>query len=169
MGCLLCQIVDQSDGPDGRPGGRVPPPLRWVDFQQVMVVGFWTETMNSHLTLQRCHHSASRILAMDALEAWCPSTSTTMTHGTKCTRMDTRTIRRRRSCTYRIPDPLQRRCYWMELCKMGRSQVKVADDFPSLSKRGEANYVDASPSTTRERMEIQHGCSMTVSSPKWTH
>ena len=32
--------VDQSDGPDGRPGGRVPPPLRWVDFQQVMVVGF---------------------------------------------------------------------------------------------------------------------------------
>ena len=32
MGCLLCQIVDQSDGPDGRPGGRVPPPLTmtWV-------------------------------------------------------------------------------------------------------------------------------------------
>ena len=52
---------------------------------------------------------------------------------------------------------------------MGRSQVEVADDLPSLSKKGEANYVDASPSTTRERMEIQHDCSMTVSSPKWTH
>jgi hypothetical protein len=52
---------------------------------------------------------------------------------------------------------------------MGKSQAEVAEDLPSLSKEGEANFITASPSTTRKRMEIQHGFSMTVSSPKWTH
>ena len=52
---------------------------------------------------------------------------------------------------------------------MGKSEVEVAEDLPSLSKEGEANYIAASPSTTREEMEIQHDYSMTVSSPKWTH
>ena len=52
---------------------------------------------------------------------------------------------------------------------MGKSQAEVAEDLPSLSKEGEANCIAASPSTARERAEIQHGCLMTVSSPKWTH